>query len=175
VFHRWIKERVLGELLIDVANYLHVPEGPGVMLIGHASDYLMDQREGRLGLLHSRKRLGAPPEARLGDLARRTLHVAELLEREPSLAGALRFSANEFVFRINDRLEAPNHDETFARVRPELEKLASRIFESPFHFARLGGPKELFSVRMSSSSDAPVGTLLDRLGGPPDPEASPRA
>jgi len=32
VFHRWIKERVLtDDTLVDVANYAHVPEGPGGM------------------------------------------------------------------------------------------------------------------------------------------------
>jgi len=32
VFHRWIQEAVLNELVIDVADYRHVPAGPGVML-----------------------------------------------------------------------------------------------------------------------------------------------
>src|SRR5580692_159182 len=114
VFHRWIKERLLKELVVDVANYLHVPDGPGVMLIGHGSDYSMDQREGRLGLLHNRKRAGLAPPDRLRDLVRRTLHAALLLEDEPALAGKVRFSPNELVFRVNDRLAAPSSDTTFA-------------------------------------------------------------
>src|SRR5580765_2876357 len=79
VFHRWIKQRLLPELTIDVANYGHVPEGPGVVLIGHGSDYFMDAGEGRLGLLHNRKRSGAAAGERLSDLARRTLYAASLL------------------------------------------------------------------------------------------------
>jgi hypothetical protein len=172
VFHRWIKERLLPELVIDVANYVHVPQGPGVVLIGHGSDYFMDQREGRLGLLHNRKRAGFAPEERLTDLARRTLHVAGLLEREPALAGTLRFSPNELVFRINDRLAAPSSDATFASLRPELEGLAARLFSGPFELTRVGGPKDLFSVRMTSPSQAPLMTLLERAGGPPAPDAS---
>src|SRR6516162_5032506 len=101
VFHRWIKEHVLPELTIDVANYGHVPEGPGVVLIGHGSDYFMDEGAGRLGLLHNRKRAGFPPAERLGDLVRRTLNAAALLEREPALSGKLRFATNELLFRIN--------------------------------------------------------------------------
>src|SRR5258708_29856126 len=91
VFHRWIKEHVLPELLIDVASYAHVPEGPGVALIGHGSDYFMDEGEGRLGLLHNRKRCGPPPADRLSDLPRRTLYAPVLLEREPSLSGKIHF------------------------------------------------------------------------------------
>ena len=55
VFHRWIKERACPEMLIDVAEYRHVPAGPGVMLIGHEANYSFDERENRLGLLYNRK------------------------------------------------------------------------------------------------------------------------
>ena len=170
VFHRWIKERVLPELVIDVANYAHVPEGPGVVLIGHGSDYFMDQGEGRLGLLHSRKRGAVPPADRLNDLfvAGASLRdAALLLERDPSMSGRLRFAVNELVFRINDRLAAPNGDTTFAAVRPELDTLARRLFGGPFELARTGGAKDLFSVRLTSSTDVPLATLLERAGGPP--------
>jgi hypothetical protein len=169
VFHRWIKERLLPELVIDVASYVHVPEGPGVVLIGHGSDYFMDQGEGRLGLMHSRKRAGPPPPDRLTDLARRTLHAAALLERDPALCGALHFTTNELLFRINDRLAAPSSDATLASVKPELEGLAHRIFEAPFELVRIGGPKDLFSVRLTSPTNAPLATLLERAGGAPGP------
>jgi hypothetical protein len=167
VFHRWIKERRLPELVVDVANYLHVSNGPGVVLIGHGSDYFMDCSEGRLGLLHNRKRSGPPPADRLADLARRTLYAGELLEHDPVLSGKLRFATNELLFRINDRLAAPSSDATFASVKPELEALAHRIFAGPFELRRTGGPKDLFSVRMISPSSASLATLLDRAGGPP--------
>lgn len=172
VFHRWIKERVLPELVVDVANYVHVPQGPGVVLIGHGSDYFMDQNEGRLGLLHNRKRSAPPPTERLNDLARRTLHAAGLLERDPALAGKLRFVPNELLFRINDRLVAPSNDTTFVRVKPELEALARRIFDGPFQLTRTGGPKDLFSVRLTCATEAPIATLLARAGGPPGADAS---
>src|SRR5690349_9383466 len=55
VFHRWIQEELVGGLPIDVADYRHVPSGPGVMLIGHESNYSLDLEFGRLGLLYNRK------------------------------------------------------------------------------------------------------------------------
>jgi hypothetical protein len=169
VFHRWIKDQTLPDLVIDVANYAHVPGGPGVVLIGHASDYFIDQGAGRLGLLHNRKRGSLPPGDRLNDLARRTLHAALLLERDPSFSGLLRFAPNEFLFRINDRLAAPNTDSTFAAVRPELEAMARALFAEPFDLVRIGGPKELFSVRLTCTAAAPASleALVERVGGPP--------
>jgi hypothetical protein len=174
VFHRWIKDHVLPELSIDVANYAHVPKGPGVVLIGHDCDYFIDEAGGRLGLLHNRKRGAIAPEGRLEDLFRRTLHAAALLQKDPTLSGAgLRFSPGELLFRINDRLAAPATDETFAAVRPELEALARRLFDAPFELTRLGDARSLFTVRLvSPKQTADLATLLDRLGGPPGAEAA---
>lgn len=173
VFHRWIKERLLQELVIDVANYGHVPKGPGVVLIGHGSDYFMDEGEGRLGLLHNRKRSGPAPKDRLSDLARRTLHAATLIEREPSLGGKVRFTTNELLFRINDRLAAPaNDDATFAAVRPELETWARELFGASFDMKRAGGAKDPFAVRITSDGGLPLATLLERAGGIPAADTS---
>ena len=55
VFHEWVREHTLDELLIDVADYRHVPAGPGVMLIGHEGDYSMDNAGDRWGLRYNRK------------------------------------------------------------------------------------------------------------------------
>jgi hypothetical protein len=172
VFHRWIKERVLAELLVDVANYLHVPKGPGVVLIGHGADYFMDQGEGRLGLLYNRKRAGPPPADRMTDLVRRTLHAALLLEREPAFGGKLRFASSEMLFRVNDRLAAPNRDATFEALKPELEALGRRVFASRFELARAGAAKDLFSVLLTSPAHDSLTTLLERMGGPPGPDGT---
>ena len=172
VFHRWIKQRLLPELTIDVANYGHVPQGPGVVLIGHGSDYFMDEGEGRPGLLHNRKRAGLAPGERLSDLARRTLHAASLLERDLALTGKIKFATNELLFRVNDRLAAPNSDATFAAFKPELDALARTIFGGPCDLTRVGGAKELFAVRFKSAASAPLATLLERAGGPPAADAS---
>jgi hypothetical protein len=172
VFHRFIKDHVLPEMVIDVANYDHVPKGPGVVLIGHGSDYFMDEGEGRLGLLSNRKRSGPAAGERLADAARRTLHVASLLEKDASLAGKLQFATNELLFRVNDRLAAPNTDATLAAVRGELAAWGKQIFGGPCDLARVGGPKDLFGVRLTSASPAPLATLLERAGGVPGADAS---
>ncbi len=167
ILHRWIKERVLPELMIDVANYAHVPKGPGVVLIGHASDTFIDETDGRLGILHNRKRAAPDAADRLSDAFRRALHVASLLEREPALEGKLRFATDEFLFRINDRLAAPNTDETLAALRPELEALAALLCAGPSDLRRTGDAKGLFGVTITNPAKADLSTLLGRLGGPP--------
>jgi hypothetical protein len=169
IFHGWIRDAALKELLVDVANYAHVPEGPGVVLIGHGSDYAMDDGQGRFGLLYSRKRATHAPDRRLGDAFRRALHVAQLLERDPALGGKLRFGTGEILFRINDRLAAPATDATLAAVRDELGAMCTRLFGgAPYELARVGTPRDLFQVRITSASRPSLAALLERAGGAPD-------
>ncbi len=73
VFHRFIQEAAVPGLLIDVADYAHVPDGPGVILIGHDVDYGIDLAGGRTGLLTTRKR---GSEADLSALFREALAKA---------------------------------------------------------------------------------------------------
>src|SRR5688500_9263262 len=84
VFHGFIRDQQLaGEVLIDVADYAHVHQGPGIALIGHEADYFMDQGEGRLGVLYNRKR---PPagslESSVAQAFGRALRAAALLEAQ---------------------------------------------------------------------------------------------
>jgi len=171
VFHDWIKHHVLPELLVDVTSYDHVPEGPKILLVGHGSDYALDEGEGRLGLLYSRKRGQLAPEARLGDCFRRAVFAATLLEKEPRLEGKLTFRTDTFLFRINDRRLAPNQPATFEQIRPELEAFSRRLFEGgTVSLEHTGSPRQLFGVRIETTAAPPLSALLERLGGPPPPD-----
>src|SRR4051794_1351159 len=101
LFQHWIQQKKLNELLVDVADYRHVFQGPGTILIGHESDYALDMGEGRPGLLYTRKR---QVEASVLDALRigfqRTLTAVQLLENEPTLKTKLKFKANEAEVRF---------------------------------------------------------------------------
>jgi hypothetical protein len=168
VFHEWIKHRRLGsELLVDVANYAHVPKGPGVGIVGHASDYFLDLTDGRAGLLYSRKRQAPAEGERLADAFGRAVNAAALLEKEAAFAGKLRFRTDELLFRINDRLGAPNTEETFAAVRPELDALCGKLFGAGYKLSPAARPRELFAVKIATDGKLSLAALLDRLGGAP--------
>jgi hypothetical protein len=161
VFHRWIKDRVLEELVIDVADYGHVHHGPGVVLIGHAADYFLDQGEGRLGLLYSRKRDPGVPEERIADGFRRALNACRLLEQEPGLG--VKFRSEEVLVRFPDRLTAPNTDEAFAALRPELEGVVTKLYGDSARIERTGAEKAPLAIRVTVPSAPPVAELLARL------------
>lgn len=163
VFHTFIRDDSLGELLIDVADYTHVHEGPGVVLIGHASDYWLDLGEGRPGLLHFRKRDGAQdPVERLVDAYRRALFAALQIEKE--LGDQLRFSATEARLVLLDRLELSNDDESFARLKPTLSAALERVYAGvPFELAREGGAKQALTIRIVARGAPDLATLHDRV------------
>jgi hypothetical protein len=92
IFHQWIQDRVAPELLIDVADYKHVPDGPGIMLIGHEADYSLDETGGRLGLLYNRKvAVEGNAQAALSQAFDSALSAAKRLETTEPFAGKLHF------------------------------------------------------------------------------------
>ena len=167
VFHRFIRDRVISELMIDVVDYSHVPDGPGVVLIGHAADYYVGALDGRVGLVYSRKREAPGPEARLEDALRRLLNVARLLEQESTVK--LRFRSNELSLRLTDRLHAPNNEATFDNVRTEVEQLFGRVYVGATVSAeRLAEPKGPLALGIKTSASPSLEALLEKLGGPPE-------
>jgi hypothetical protein len=166
VLHRWIREQVLPEMVIDVVDYGHVKDGPGVVLIGHGGDYYLDSAEGRLGLLYSRKRAAPAPAERLSDAFRRALNACRLLEQEKE--HSLKFRTDEVLLRVPDRLRADNSDAALAALQPELETFFGKLYAgSELRIERTGGAKDPLSVRIRASQAPGVPALLERLGGPP--------
>ncbi len=167
VFHRFIRDQVIKELLIDVVDYSHVPDGPGVVLIGHAADYYVGALDGAYGLVYSLKRGSAGPGERFSDSLRRLINAARLLEQESGLK--LRFKTNELSLRLTDRLRAPNDDETFASTRAEVEALLGGVYGAAPRIERLPSRKEPLGLRIHAGAAPSLEALLEKLGGPPVP------
>lgn len=125
IFHRWIQQRELEELLIDVADYAHVPQGPSVVLIAHEADYAVDFTHGRAGLLYTRKRDVPPDPTDAVRLALgRALDAAVRLENETDLV----FRRDEIELGFPDRLRVPNRPESLELVRPLVETALAERF-----------------------------------------------
>ncbi len=157
VFHRWITERVLPELLIDVADYSHVPEGPGVLLIGHDAQYSYDQGRGEPGLLYSRRRETSPALQGIGRLDRRiesllacAFRACDLIEAELQLEGRVAFDRHRLELRVNDRLVARD-DDTVAALESAFSQalFAAGVGngDAPVALERTGEARERLTFR----------------------------
>ncbi len=139
-FHQWIKDSSCPEMLIDVAEYMHVPAGPGVLLIGHEANYSLDNRDNKPGLLYNRK---APLEGtfqeKLAQAHRAALAACDRL--------GMAFDRTTLEVFINDRLLAPNTEATWQALKPELEK-----YFPGATIERQGEARDLFRVLVKTAS-----------------------
>ena len=165
VFHRWIQQQALPGLLIDVADYRHVPEGPGVVLVAHEAIYGLDLGGGRLGLLYNRRtRLDAAPTAALPQAFQAALEACRKLEQEPEFGGALSFDGGACEVVVNDRALAPNDAASSARLRAELEPLLDRLWGAgSYTVAPLGAARDRLGLSARSGAAHTAADLLGRL------------
>jgi rhodanese-related sulfurtransferase len=173
LFHRFIQQGSVEGLLVDVADYAHVPEGPGIILIGHDVDYGIDLSGGRAGLLTTRKRYGdAPTPEILRDTLRKALIAIRAIEADGSTG--LRFATEQLDIRFLDRLAVPNTEEAFAAVAQEITPILRELFcDANLEVSRVQAESEHASlaamVRTREAADADA--LLQRLGAADDREA----
>jgi len=163
VFQRWIQQKALDGLLIDVADYRHVFEGPGVILIGHESDYAIEYRNGRPGLLHTRKRgLEADLPTQLRNTFRLALAACELLEAETVFIPRLKFRADTIEIRFADRLQLPNLPDSFERIKDDLGVALAELYAAyPVQFAPVEqDARYLFTVGVKAEGVRDIAALV---------------
>jgi hypothetical protein len=155
IFHGWIQRDAVPGLLIDVADYSHVPDGPGVILVSHEGIYSLDETSSKRGLAYSAR---FPAFETLGECLRWSLRAmlsaCVLLERET--AGAIRFSAGEVEVYVNDRLGAPNDPRSEAVLATEVASFLSEACPGvAWEMTREADPRQRLSLTLSAK--APVG------------------
>src|SRR3978361_1009213 len=87
IFHHWIQNQSLpNHVLIDVADYAHVPAGPGTLVVASEANIHMDRGENRLGLLYVRKLPiagAATLRERIRAVIAEAINAALTMQREP--------------------------------------------------------------------------------------------
>ena len=167
IYHRWIQKQAIEGMLIDVADYGHLPQSPGVMLVAHEADYCMDAMEGPLGLLYNRKTsTGGRLSDRIAAGFWAALGACVKLENEPEFQGRLKFDARRALFIANDRLNAPNTEETFQALRSDLSAALAMVYPSAVELRRIStDPRSRLTVQISPVDPVnDVSSLLARLG-----------
>lgn len=169
LFQRWIQKHTLEGLLIDVADYRHVFEGPGVILIGHESDYGIENRFGRLGLLHTRKRqVDADLATQLRSSLRLAIAACQEIEWETSFIPALKFRTTEMEIRFADRLNYPNKPGTFLQVEDAITAALTDMYGSHGFSVEpvIHDKRFLFTVAVYGEDEVEIAELLENLKAP---------
>jgi hypothetical protein len=166
VFHGWIENQAADrELLIDVADYSHVPAGPGVVLIGHEGNYSVDNTGNRLGVRYNRKAaLDGSNQERLAQAACAALEACLRLEAEPRLDGKFRFNGHDIEIFINDRLVAPNNAASREAFDADFRAFSRKLFRGKEYSISYGeDSRSLFTAFVKSAQPFSVADLLGAL------------
>lgn len=163
IFSSWIPTTA-DETLVDVADYSHLPQAQQTLLVGHDANYCLDTTDGRKGLMYARKRpVDGTLAERLRDAFANALKACARLERDAADDG-VRFSGAEALLNVNDRLNAPNNDETLAAIRPELDTVLQELFGgAETEMERNGDAKQLFSLRLRARGEFDIDSLIENL------------
>ena len=167
VFHSWIQQHAVADhMLIDVADYEHVHNGPGTVLVAQEANFYTDRTDGRLGLTYVRKwPAGGGMYERFAQAYAAVLDGCRRLENDPAFAGKLKFRTDESVVRIHDRLLAPNTPQTYDELRPDLKRLADDLYAgASVDIEHYASPTRLLEVQLRAEDSPAIATLLSRLG-----------
>jgi hypothetical protein len=166
VFHRWIQESAVPGLLIDVADYTHLVDGPSVLLVAHEANYALDGIGGRPGLSYTRKQPseGTLPE-RLATAAGALITAALRLEEDTSrmTGGGITFLGNEIEFVTNDRLGAPRTVDSETALRAELAAFGDRIFGGAEIDIQPLDDSHRLAFTLGTAATVTLDTLMSRL------------
>lgn len=173
VFHRWIQKNVLPEvMLIDVADYAHVPEGPGVMLIAHEGHFSLDAGSFRsdkpaMGVMYANKRKATGSTA---DRIRRSLALAVkaavLLQNEADLAGRINVTPGQLLIRFDDYLLTANDDAAFDAVRSDVQQVLEAAYDgAAVTLTRDNNSKTSLTIAVSVAGEMSLSDLAARLDG----------
>lgn len=165
IFQRWIQEHAVEGMLIDVVDYKHVHEGPGVILIADEGDYAYDLSEGKAGLLYVRKR--SLPD-NLADalqlLMRVAVNATQRFEDEDSLGGAT-FDYSSAKITFLDRLNYANSDETLSAIHDLAFAFLSTAYATQdITITRANeDSREAFAIQFKVAGDVSSEALAERL------------
>ncbi len=165
IFHEWIEHQAPGDLLLDIADYRHVPEGPVVALIGYEGDYSVDNTGSCLGIRYNRKSaLDGSDMDRLKQAARAALEACRRLESDARLAGKLRFNGRDIEIFFNDRLLAPNSEHTRIAADPVLREFCGTLFRGKkYSVTYESDRRRLFGVALRTEETCTASELLQAI------------
>lgn len=132
LFHRFIQTGALPGLALDVADYRHVPGGPGVLLIAHEADYGVSAKG--LRVLRKAGGEGQPLGEMLGEALGMARAALRAIEKDGGFA--MQFATAEFSLELLDRLAFPNTAEGAAAAEAGARSALRGLFGAKCEMAR---------------------------------------
>ena len=164
VYHRFIQRGLVEGFIIDVADYRHVPNGPGMMLVGQDVEYNLTPSSFSVTL----KRAGEDTGAQFQRAVRMLLGAADEINADGSLPTTFDFS--NWTVSVADRKLG-----TSAEVQTQTIDAVSPVATEIFGTADVTAVKAADARNLPQVSVAVDGAegVLEALGGNQAPRQSP--
>lgn len=168
VFHRFIQRGQVEGLILDVADYRHVPAGPGVLLVGHDVDYGIN---GDAFTVVRKRSADSPARTQLRDALRMGLGALDAISDDGEIAAT--FDRSRFTVTVPDRRLGPP-DAAAAALHAEVEPLVTELYGADATITPVGtdDPRHAAALRVQVAPAASA-EVLDQLGGSQAPGQSP--
>ncbi|MBI2365356.1 MAG: hypothetical protein HYV01_10190 [Deltaproteobacteria bacterium] len=164
LFHGWIQAS--DGVYHDVADYSHMHQGPGIVLVAPDFYVSIDETGGRRGFLFSQKaRLEGSNQERLARVFQTALENCRRLQAEPALQRKIEFRFDEFEITLNDRLLAPNTDESYLEFKAEIEPFVGRLFGgAPISLQQESDARRRVRLRIQAMAPVDLAAPLSHVG-----------
>jgi hypothetical protein len=154
-----------------LADYAHVPRGPGIVLAGQRCNFSFDMADPAPGILYfARRGLTGPPADRLASAIRSCLELSQRLIAEPEFPSSVQLRTDSWELLFPDRLETPNDPTTDSALRPTVQQTLDTLFgahgyELPPH----SDAKQAYGFSIRAKKADSLAALLERLQRVPLP------
>ena len=158
VFHNWIQDKIVDDhLLIDVADYSHIPDGPGVMLISHEGNFSLDQESYQPGIMYMRKtKIAGGFKERFNTVLSTVIKAANHLS-DININQHVDFKPNLFRFIANDRLYAENTVDNQDLYKQKIQKaLDGKYPGRQLEFGDFSDKNERLAFTVNFSNDIDI-------------------
>ena len=140
IFDRWRKVEDHPADWVDLADYAHMPSGPGILIAGKRDTFSVNLNPPGIGLLTSvRGGLEGALEDRFREALRRGREFNAAVMSEPEFPTDFAVREGAWEIFVNDRLGFPNTDQMDRLVRPAV---AAALEVSPEALTRNPDPRE---------------------------------
>ena len=158
VFHSWIQDNIFDDhLLIDVADYSHISDGPGVMLISHEGNFSLDQENQQPGIMYMRKTEIAGSFTERFNMVLSTVIKAANRLSDNNISKQVDYKPNLFRFITNDRLYAENTANNQDLYKQNIQKaLDGKYPDHQFEFGDVSDKNKRLAFTVNFSNDIDI-------------------
>jgi hypothetical protein len=165
IFGRWRADKAHPAEWIDLADYAHVPKGPGIVLIGVKAMFSFDLTAPASGLLYvTRRGLTGTPEQRIKAALRNGFDLARRITAEKNYPAAAKLRTDSLELRFPDRLTTPNTPATDAIMGPAIKAALDATFGAEaYQLAAVADGSAPYGCDIRTNKPELLDALLARL------------